>query len=57
MEVRTWKRGPFPDRLWPEWQQPQSDVTHDPWWAEHWRKLGCEVVEVPNAPEESKSGE
>jgi hypothetical protein len=43
---RTWKRGPFPDRLGHEWQQPQSDTTHSLWWAEHWAKLGCEVVEV-----------
>ena len=46
--IRTWRRGPFPSRL--EWNNPtndgQSDVTHDPWWAEHWAKLGCEVTEI-----------
>jgi hypothetical protein len=46
MTPRTWKRGPFPDKLGPRWNDGQSDTTHSEWWAEHWRSLGCEVVEI-----------
>jgi hypothetical protein len=30
-----------------------SYITHSQWWADHWAKLGCDVVEITEATKDN----